>query len=147
MKTLKLTIISTLFLSLNLIAQDTILNRSQFDKIENKQYFFNRPLSEFLKTLKLDIKSVSFQKESEEGPNRIILRFDDRSEYGRLAQQNISPARITVYFIENEETKIAFYPLNQYGTIEGEKPTKKFENLKIQKIIGTENKKMTIIKE
>lgn len=142
MKTLKFTIISTLFLSLNVIAQDTILHRAQFDKIESKHFFLNRPLSEFLKTLKLDIKSVSFQKASEEGPNRIILRFDDRSEYGRLAQQNISPARITVYFIENEETKIVFDSLNQYGTIEEEKPTKKFENLKIQKLIGTENKKM-----
>ncbi|MGC4128633.1 MAG: hypothetical protein QM564_03560 [Bergeyella sp.] len=139
-----LKILSLVFVSLfmNVNAQDEITNRQQFQNVENiEKSYINKPLKEFLKGLKLEIKSVSYIREDESGPNRIILRFDDRETYAKLGQENIVPARITVYFINDMATKSIFNKLNQYGTIE-ENPIEQFKELKIQKLLGSNNHKM-----
>ena len=131
-----------LFFSMKISAQVTIASRQQFQNIENtEKNYINRPLKVFLKDLKLEIKSVSYIKEDESRPNRIILRFDNREEYNKLRQQKIMPARITVYFMSDTATKFVFDKLKQYGTIE-EKPTDLFKELKIQKLVSTNNYEM-----
>lgn len=141
MNTIKITIIVILLIFVKTMAQDKVTSRDKFNKIEqSKQNYINKPLKDFLNSLEVKVKSVSYIKSGAEGPNRIILRFDDRENYNRLRNQEIMPARITVYFIDNVETKTVFNSLlNLYGLIEGNSPTSKFKNLKIQNIIGSSN--------
>lgn len=142
MKNLIITIF--LFLSAlinNLIAQEVITSKHNLDKISNKKdSFYNKPLKYFLNNLKIDISSLSYQKECESNPNQIILRFDERLEYNKMRSNKIIPARIIIQFVPDKDTQNIFKHLNNLGIVEDRDDIKDFikkiENIKIFMIYG-----------
>lgn len=146
MKTVLSVIILLLFTSINkTYGQEVITSKQSLDKISNEQKDFkNQPLSLFLEKLKLEIKSVTYERESVSNPNQIILRFDDRVSYNKMKKKNISPSRIIIQFIPYKETKNIFGKLNDFGIIEQHSDItiflKEIERLKIFAIYGYNEK-------
>lgn len=119
MNLLKIALLKLTLLTITINAQTTIKSREQFNTLERStKNYKGKPLEYFLKDLKLEIKSISYLKKSEEGPNQIILRFDNREKYNKLRGQGVMPARITIWFYDNNETQRAFKSLNAYGLLE-----------------------------
>jgi hypothetical protein len=139
MNLLKITLLILTLLTTAINAQKTITSREQFNTLgRSTQNYQGKPLEYFLKDLQVEIKSISYLKKSEEGPNQIILRFDTRATYNKLREQGIMPARITIWFYDNKETQQAFKDLNAYGLLDV-RSVHQFKNLLIAKILSTSN--------
>lgn len=146
MKTILILITLFFFASINQIrAQEIITSKHSLDRISNhKKDFKNQPLSLFLEKLKIDIKSVTYERESESNPNQITLKFDERVSYNKMRKKNISPSRIIIQFTPSEETKNIFKKLSDIGIIEQHDDIavflKKIGELKIFAIYGYNEK-------
>ncbi|WP_312175487.1 hypothetical protein [Chryseobacterium sp.] len=135
MNLLKIALLKLTLLTITINAQTTIKGREQFNTLERSKNYQGKPLEYFLRDLKLEIKSISYLKKNEEGPNQIILRFDNREKYNELRGQGMMPARITIWFYDNHETQYAFKGLQAYGLLKTSS-LKQFKRLLIEKIFS-----------
>lgn len=135
---------SIVLFSATISAQEIIKSKADFQKLTEQQIQYKtKPLSYFLNSLKVEIKSITYQKEGEANSNQIILRFDDRISYNSKRKENIIPSRITIQFMSDKFTRGVFNNLKEYGTVEKCDDIKNFiqkiQNLKVFSISGQDD--------
>jgi len=139
-----ITFVSIILISATISAQEIIKSKADFKKLTEQQIQYKtKPLTSFLNNLKVEIKSITYQKEGEANSNQIILRFDDRISYNSKRKENVIPSRITIQFMSDKFTKAVFNNLKEYGTIEKCDDIKDFiqkiQTLKVFSISGQDD--------
>ncbi|MFT3918012.1 hypothetical protein [Cloacibacterium sp.] len=112
-------------------------------RIENSgQSYVGKTLQSFLTNIGMDIKMVTYERINEGKDYDITLLFITKKEYNKLRSQKILPARVVIYFEDNQQTRRAYDSLEQYGYVENEKIPyflDQLKNLLIKDIRGSED--------
>lgn len=109
---------------------------------ESKQSYVGKTLQSFLNNIGMEIKLITYERISEGKDYDITLFFNTKKEYNLLRNQKTLPARVVIYFEDNQQTKRAYDSLGQYGYVEKEQIPyflDKLKNLLIKDIKGSED--------
>ena len=101
---IKISFLLALLLSISGYAQHKISSKKEVGKFQTLQNnYIGKTVKELLKDLDIPISSVQLSGGNSEENNMLILRFNDRKEYNKMASENssVKPSIIFLYIKEN----------------------------------------------